>query len=100
MTLLPTIKDFIEENIDLIETEDWEAVLEVARLNFSTLIGHNIKMKSLADFLIKAGFNEVLDAQYTLFDKYVKSLLISLILNISTNLLFNSFNPSGSTVLP
>ena len=82
VTLLPSVKEFIEENIELVETEDWEAVLEAARLNFPPITGHNLRMKSLADFLISAGFNEVLNAQYKLFDKYVRPNLRDLVLDI------------------
>ena len=82
MTLLPTIKDFIEQNIDLIETEDWEKVLEIAKEYIPKRIGHHLRMKSLADFLLEAGFKEVKAAQYKLFDKYIRVNLRDLILDI------------------
>ena len=69
MTLLPTIKDFIEDNIDLIETEDWEAVLEAARNFIPRTSGHRLRMQHLVEFLIAAGFKDVKNAQYKLFDK-------------------------------
>lgn len=88
MTLLPTIKDFIEENIDLIETEDWEKVLETAREYIPKRAGHHLRMKSLADFLLEAGFKDIKAAQYKLFDKYIRINLRDLVLDIKERAAF------------
>ena len=82
MTLLPTIKVFIEDNIDLIETEDWEAVLEAARKFIPKTHGHRLRMQALAEFLIAAGFKDVKTAQYKLFDKNIRYNLRDYILDI------------------
>ena len=82
MTLLPTIKDFIEENIDLIETGDWEAVLETARKLIPKTSGHRLRMQNLAEVLIAAGCKGVKDAQYKLFDKNIRTNLRDYILDI------------------
>ena len=82
MTLLPTIKDFIEENIDLIETEDWEAVFEAARKFIPKTSSHRLRMQHLAEFLIAAGFKNVKAAQYKLFDKNIRTNLRDYILDI------------------
>ena len=82
MTLLPTIKDFIEENIDLIETKDWEAVLEAARKFIPKNHGHRLRMQNLAEFLIAAGFKTVKNAQYKLFDKNIRTNLRDYVLDI------------------
>ena len=82
MTLLPTIKDFIEENIDLIETEDWEAVLEAARKFIPKTSGHRLRMQHLVEFLIAAGFKDVKTAQYKLFDENIRYHLRDYILDI------------------
>ena len=82
MTLLPTIKDFIEENIDLIETEDWEAVLEAARKFIPKTHGHRLRMQNLIEFLVAAGFKGVKNAQYKLFDENIRYNLRDYILDI------------------
>ena len=46
MTILPTIKDFIEENIELIETKDWGAVLQAARKFIPKTHGHRLRMQN------------------------------------------------------
>lgn len=88
MTLLPSIKEFIEENIVLIESEDWEKVLETARDYIPKRVGHHLRMKSLADFLFEAGFKDIKAAQYKLFDKYVRVNLLDLILDIKVGTAF------------
>ena len=85
MTLLPTIKDFIEENIDLIETEDWEAVLETARIFIPKTSGHRLRMQHLAEFLIAAGFKDVKNTQYKLFNESIRYNLRDYILDIREN---------------
>lgn len=82
MTLLPTIKDFIEENIELIEIEDWEAVFEAAKKFIPKNSGHRLRMQNLAEFLIAAGFKDVKNAQYKLFDKNIRTNLRDYILDI------------------
>ena len=82
MTLLPTIKEFIEENIELIEIEDWEAVLEVARKFFPKTSGHRLHMQNLAEVLIAAGFKDVNNAQYKLFDENIRYHLRDYVLDI------------------
>ena len=82
MTLLPTIKEFIEENIELIETEDWEVVLESARKFIPKTHGHRLRMQNLIEFLIAAGFKDVKNSQYKLFDKNIRYNLRDYILDI------------------
>ena len=85
MTLLPTTKDFIEQNIELIETEDWEAVFEAARKFIPKTSGHRLRMHHLAEFLIAAGFKDVKNVQYKLFDKSIRTNLRDYILDIREN---------------
>lgn len=82
MTLLPTNQDFIEDNIELIEPEDWEAVLEAAREYIPKNHGHRLRMQNLAEFLIAAGFKDVKTSQYKLFDKNIRTNLRDYILDI------------------
>ena len=96
MTLLPTIKNFIEENIDLIETEDWEAVLEAARKFIPKTYGHRLRMQHLVEFLIAAGFKDIKTTQYKLFDENIRYNLRDYILDMKegkarTNLSYRGF---------
>lgn len=86
MTLLPTIREFIEENIDLIETEDWESVLEAARKFIPKTQGHRLRMQNLTESLIAAGFKDVKNVQYKLFDKNVRYNLRDYVLDIRENI--------------
>ena len=102
MTLLPTIKDFIEENIDLIEAEDWEAVLEAAKKFIPKNSGHRLRMQHLVEFLSAAGFKDVKNAQYKLFDKIIRYNLRDYISDIRENIIRPDLSYKGvvSTYFP
>ena len=102
MTLLPTVKDFIEENIDLIETEDWGAVLEAARKFIPKTSGHRLRMQHLAEFLVAAGFKDVKNSQYKLFDENIRYNLRDYVLDIRENKIRPDLSYRGfiSTYLP
>lgn len=73
MRLLPSVKQFIEDNIQLIETEDWEAILELSRIGMP---GNNyLRQKVFADTMIEAGFDVIKPTQYKLAEPYIKGAL-------------------------
>lgn len=95
MTILPTIKDFIEENIELIETGDWEIVLEAARKFIPKTHSHRLRMQNLVEFLIAAGFKDVKNAQYKLFNENIRYNLRDYILDIREDIIRSDLSYRG-----
>ena len=102
MTLIPTIKRFIEENIELIETQDWEKVLETAREYIPKKAGHHLRMSSLGNLLLEAGFKDIKAAQYKLFNEHIRHTLRNYILDIRDGAATPDLSYKGfvSTYLP